>query len=320
MEGLGCIRPECSTTGVTLPVLQYGRADGCSVSGGHVYRGRRSPVLVGTYLYGDYCSGKIWGVRREGDQRVNRLLLDSNLSISTFGEDENGEIYVADHVRGDIYRIQAGNQPAFTSEAVVNAASYEPGLVPGSIATIFAAGLLDSERVISAPGLPLPLELSGVRVSVNGQEAALYAVANLGGVEQVNFVVPSQTAGGTAASVVISRDGAASAPVEVPVLPAQPGIFPAIAHHAENTLVTEDNPVRSGEILYFYATGLSSPAQVTLGGEAAQVLYSGPAPGLPGIQQINIRVPAALPPGSADLIIAADGAGSRPFSLPTPGQ
>jgi uncharacterized protein (TIGR03437 family) len=159
-----------------------------------------------------------------------------------------------------------------------------------------------------------------VRVTVNGQAAALYAVANVGGIEQVNFVVPSQTAGGAAASVVISRDGAASAPVEVPVRPAQPGIFPAIAHHAENTLVTEDNPVRPGEILYFYATGLSSAAQVTIGGEAAQVLYSGPAPGLPGIQQINIQVPATLPPGSADLIIAADGAGSRPFSLPTPGQ
>jgi len=319
-EGLGCLRAGCSAAGITLPVLDYGRSDGCSVSGGHVYRGRNSASLRGMYLYGDYCSGKIWGVRREADAWVNRLLLDSDLTISTFGEDENGEVYVADHPRGDVYRIQASSVPAFTAAGAVNAASYEPGLTPGAVATIFAAGLLESEGIITAPGLPLPLELNGVRVMVNGRAAAIYAVANAGGSEQVNFVVPPQTAGGAAASVVIVRDELDSTPVQVPVLPAQPGIFPAVVHHEENTLVTEDNPARSGEILYFYATGFSGPAQVTLGGVAVRVLYSGPAPGLPGIQQINIQAPAILAGGSADLVIIAEGATSHPASVPTLGQ
>jgi hypothetical protein len=90
-----------------LPVLEYGHADGCSVSGGHVYRGGRYPALQGLYLYGDYCSGRTWGVRRQGSTWANQLLLSSNLAISTFGEDESGEIYVGDYSRGDIYRIES---------------------------------------------------------------------------------------------------------------------------------------------------------------------------------------------------------------------
>lgn len=320
MEGLRCLRAGCNTAGLTLPVVEYERADGCSVTGGHVYRGRRWGSLRGTYVYGDYCSGKIWGIRREGAGWVNRLLLDSELAISAFGEDEQGELYAADHLRGDIYRLEAGRAPVFTAAGVVNAASYQAGLVAGSVASAFGAGFRDEEGVLSAPGLPLPLELAGVRVTVNGRAAGLYGLANVRGTEQVNFVVPAETAGAATASVVISRDGEAGAPVEVPVLAAQPGIFPAIVHHAENTLVTADNPVRPGEILYFYATGFEGPAQVTLGGEGVEVLYSGPAPGFPGVQQINLRAPAALSGGAADLKITAAGLESPAVRVATAGR
>jgi len=106
MEGLQCfLRPDCLTAPLAMPVIEYDRTQGCAVIGGHVYRGRESPPLEGTYIYGDLCSGRIWGLRRVGENWVNSLLLETGFSISTFGEDEAGEVYVADHGRGEIHRI-----------------------------------------------------------------------------------------------------------------------------------------------------------------------------------------------------------------------
>ena len=108
MEGSLCfLSPSCSSAGLTLPVAEYDHGAGdCSVTGGYVYRGS-SPALRGTYLYGDFCSGRIWGLRHNGVAWENRLLLDSTLQISTFGEDEGGELYVADYAAGAIFRISA---------------------------------------------------------------------------------------------------------------------------------------------------------------------------------------------------------------------
>lgn len=106
MEGSRCFAdPACSSDGLVLPVAEYLHGDGdCSVTGGQVYRGS-IPALQGIYLYGDLCSGRIWGLRRNGDVWENRLLIDTAFTISTFGEDEAGELYLADYVGGDVYRI-----------------------------------------------------------------------------------------------------------------------------------------------------------------------------------------------------------------------
>ena len=89
-----------------MPIAEYVHEDGrCSITGGYVYRGQAVPELVGTYLYADLCSGEIFGLRN-GRQRV---FLDTSMSISSFGEDEAGEVYVVDH-GGEIHRI-AGATP-----------------------------------------------------------------------------------------------------------------------------------------------------------------------------------------------------------------
>lgn len=109
MEGSLCFLAPglCSSAGLVLPVAEYDHSAGdCSVTGGYVYRGS-NPSLRGTYLYGDFCSGRIWGLRSNGSAWENRLLLDSELLISTFGEDEAGELYVADYGTGTLYRITA---------------------------------------------------------------------------------------------------------------------------------------------------------------------------------------------------------------------
>ena len=106
-EGSECFNPRnCSSAGLVDPVVEYGHTNGaCSVTGGYVYRGSRTPRLTGTYIYGDYCNGVIWGAKRNASGAITtRVLIDTNLFISTFGEDANGEVYVADH-NGAIYRL-----------------------------------------------------------------------------------------------------------------------------------------------------------------------------------------------------------------------
>lgn len=107
MEGLHCFgAATCNQTGLTLPVAEYAHDGGnCSVTGGFVYRGAQYPALRGIYLYGDFCSGRIWGLRRSGTGWQNQLLLDSTLQIASFGEDEAGNLYVADLNSGELYKV-----------------------------------------------------------------------------------------------------------------------------------------------------------------------------------------------------------------------
>ncbi len=106
MEGGHCFRQdECNRAGLALPIAEYGREGGCSVTGGFVYRGGRIRELVGRYLFADYCSGRLW-VLTEGTagRWTMSTLLDSGLRVSSFGEDQDGELYVLDH-GGAVYRI-----------------------------------------------------------------------------------------------------------------------------------------------------------------------------------------------------------------------
>ncbi|WP_129127325.1 PQQ-dependent sugar dehydrogenase [Geomonas oryzae] len=106
MEGDRCFRkPKCKKSGLTMPVAVYRHGKGdCSVTGGYVYRGRIKE-LQGIYFYGDFCSGRIWGLRRVGTKWETKLLADTPYAISTFGEDEEGELYLADYGSGTIYRV-----------------------------------------------------------------------------------------------------------------------------------------------------------------------------------------------------------------------
>ncbi|MBA2255039.1 MAG: PQQ-dependent sugar dehydrogenase [Chloroflexi bacterium] len=109
MEGPDCFEaPDCDATGKTLPVASYTHAEGgCSISGGYVYRGEAWQMLEGIYLYGDYCSGIVWGLDAEGAGQgpvEPRKLLETGERISSFGEDESGELYLVS-LGGSIFRV-----------------------------------------------------------------------------------------------------------------------------------------------------------------------------------------------------------------------
>src|SRR5688572_21958336 len=91
--------------GLTDPVAEYSHSEGgCSVTGGYVYRGETMPEWNGIYLYGDYCTGLTWGLIRSGDSWQNQLLFDTDVNITSFGQDESGEIYLVGD-SGEIYRL-----------------------------------------------------------------------------------------------------------------------------------------------------------------------------------------------------------------------
>jgi hypothetical protein len=101
---------------MTMPLVVYRHSttggDNCAITGGFVYRGSADPVLRGGYLYGDFCSGRMWLVSATAPVPTNgREVWSSSasphLAISSFGEDEHGELYVCDHATGRIYRIRA---------------------------------------------------------------------------------------------------------------------------------------------------------------------------------------------------------------------
>ena len=106
-EASHCYRPSrgCNQANLAPPVIEYGREDGCSITGGYVYRGSLLPSLLGAYVYGDFCSGKIWALRHDGTRVTEHMLIvDSGLSISSFGEDGLGELLVLS-LDGGIYRF-----------------------------------------------------------------------------------------------------------------------------------------------------------------------------------------------------------------------
>lgn len=107
-EGLSCFEPSagCNFAGISLPFFAYPHDEGCSVTGGYVYRGTRYPALAGVYLFGDFCSGRIWGAQPQGGVWEVAALLDSRVNIASFGEDEAGELYVLD-LNGSIFRLLA---------------------------------------------------------------------------------------------------------------------------------------------------------------------------------------------------------------------
>jgi glucose/arabinose dehydrogenase len=105
-EGRTCFEPAngCRTQGLTEPVLVYGRQEGQSITGGYVYRGQAIPTLKGQYVFADFATGTVWAARMTGTT-WNKASLGKIENPSTFGEDEAGELYVAEYGSGRVLKL-----------------------------------------------------------------------------------------------------------------------------------------------------------------------------------------------------------------------
>lgn len=111
MEGNDCFNPRtnCPRAGLTMPIHTYGRGEGQSITGGYVYRGSSIPALQGRYLFTDFNTGNLWSLRQEGNRWVRQTLLGGlGQGVASFGEDQNGEIYLLNLIRGEVWRLGPG--------------------------------------------------------------------------------------------------------------------------------------------------------------------------------------------------------------------
>ena len=205
--------------------------------------------------------------------------------------------------------------PAVPTAGIVNSASGLPPIAPGSLVSIFGTNL--ATTAASALATPLPQQLAGASVAVNGNPAPLlYA-----GPAQINFQLPYETPVGTATLMVSSGTGKGS-PVSFTVGANAPGVFVvqpsnhAVAvNYADGKLNSPQDPVLPEDYLTIYLTGLGAvhnpvatgatapdsplssalaPVVVSIGGQTANVTFAGLTPGLVGVFQINLVVPAIL--------------------------
>ena len=178
---------------------------------------------------------------------------------------------------------------------------------------------------------------------IGGTAIPLFAVVNVGGTEQVSAQAPFEIAAQQSVSIVINNGRTQSPPVQVAVAAAQPGIFlpdgvdGAFLHGANNSAVNAASPASAGEVVVVYCTGLGAvtPAgttgavasgttlshtnltpSLTVGSNTAVISFSGLAPGLVGLYQINFTVPPGTPSGSASVVVTANGVDSNTAKLP----
>jgi uncharacterized protein (TIGR03437 family) len=213
---------------------------------------------------------------------------------------------------------------------VVSAATFTPhqATAPGSIISIFGSRLADS--LVLAQTIPLPTTLGNAVVRIGGVTAPLFFTSD----GQINAAVPFGLNTNTTQQMYILRDGTVSNQMSINVADAQPGAFAyngsAIVQDFRGTappfLVSPGTPAQAGDILVFYCDGLglgtqtvmdgaaspSTPTKATvtatIGGQTANVLYSGLVQGLVGLYQVNIQMPAGVAAGSAiPVVLSAAG-------------
>jgi uncharacterized protein (TIGR03437 family) len=235
--------------------------------------------------------------------------------------DKAGDVYISD-TANNVIRILQPSRPSIANGGIGNAFSFKTQISPGAAASIFGTGLATAT---STPSAPLPSNVSGVTVRVNGQLAPLYYISP----GQINFQVPWEIGTGTA-SVVVSANGLASTAASVQVVSAGPGLNPYIENYPSYSINSPANPIAAGGTIIAYVTGSGpvSPAQAdgalpsgtvtvtstctaTIGSQNAVVGFCGLQPNSVGLVQVNITVPSGVTTGTYPLTITINGQASN---------
>ena len=236
--------------------------------------------------------------------------------------------------------VEPPTTPGISGGGIVDAAQFQAVVARGGIGSMFGSELADD--IVIAGGLPLPFELGGARVRVDGWEAPLFFVSP----SQINFQVPFEADSPGEVGVVVIHNGEESPPEPASMAEFAPAVFinpntaePIIQRHPDGALITSANPAKPGDVLIIFMTGiggvrnppatgaaaLASPLArarvtpaVTVGGEGTQVIFAGLAPFFVGLGQVNIQLPESLLITAATMPLVIDFEGSRnpPVNLP----
>jgi uncharacterized protein (TIGR03437 family) len=324
----------CTASNYIMPLVEYDHSNNrCSVTGGYVYRGNRGTLPLGSYVFGDYCSGEIFLF----NNNAMSLLLDTNFQIASFGEDEAGEIYVVS-LGGSILRIASSS-----AATAVSAANYNgERLAPESIVAAFGQDFsITTQAAPNNQSLPTTLAGASVRVTDaagTARSAQLFFVSPT----QINFLIPAGTAAG-AATIAFTNTNGASSTGAVNVASVAPGLFTANASgrgiaaavalriradgsqtfepvarfdQAQNQFVAipiDLGPATDQVFLVVFGTGFRfrsslSAVNATIGGTPAAVNFAGPQGMFVGLDQANILIPRGLiGRGEVDVAFSVDG-------------
>jgi|GEM_PF-1994040 len=265
---------------------------------------------------------------------------NGSYTITARARDANGNVTTSTPVSVTVELPPPPDRTDLTpvSESIVNGAGFKPGpLAPGSIVSVFGRNL--SAAVLSASDLPLPRSLGGMHVAIDGADSPLFYVSPL----QVNLQIPWEAAGRSTARLDISVPGAGEASQTINLAPFAPGIFTVPSPAGQGAILIANtgtvaapegsipgaHPARRGDYISIYCTGLGAVTNqpetgkagpgapnlartleqpsVTIGGQPAEVTYSGLAPGYVGLYQVDARVPESVAGGNAVPVVLTIG-------------
>jgi uncharacterized protein (TIGR03437 family) len=217
----------------------------------------------------------------------------------------SGAVWIADSANNRIRSLTPEAAPAesLASITIVNAATLAPGpIAPGEIITVFGSGFLANQTQLLFDGQPATIFYTG-----SGQINALAPAGLTPNTSTgISVVVNSVTIAGTLSNVTAADPG---------IFAIANGTGQAAAVNEDGSINSASNPAERGSIVLLYATGQGSgesSINVTIGGYAAQLVYAGPAPGFPGLMQINAQVPAGfLAPGIEPVVLSVGNVASQ---------
>jgi uncharacterized protein (TIGR03437 family) len=256
-------------------------------------------------------------------------LESSSVTLTVQATDPTQKLTGQSQTNGALGALQA--PPQVADRGVVSSASFmTTPVAPGGFISIF--GSLLSDATSSAPVLPLPTMLNNTTVKLGDQSLPLFYTNN-GAQNQINALVPYETPLNTNLQLLVQRDNTYATPVYVDVAAAQPGVLEygnteAVAVDLNGNLIGPSNPAHAGDTVVLYCLGLGavSPAvadgaaapsnppastvntvTVTVGGQAANLIFAGLTPTLAGLYQINLTVPPNTGTGDQVPVVVSTG-------------
>lgn len=296
--------PHLQVTATSTPLLGTAVAGGKQITMGNIIVNDSSGGVLDWSASITYGTGTGWATLTQsfGSEYglIQILINPSALAPGTYQATvviDGGPIAGSQSVPLTLTVTAPPQAPAVAVSAITDAADFHAGpVVAGELATIWGTNLAGQN----------------VTVTFNGIQAnVLYS-----GAQQINVRIPPALAGQSSAQVVVTVDGSGSAPYTVTLTSAAPAIFTPGVLNQDNTVNSPSRPAALGSVLQIFGTGIpdsGAGVTVTIQNRSNLVpLYAGAAPGLPGMQQINVVVPADIQAVTSNLMVCVAGAGGQP--------